>query len=202
MILACVYGLRVWLDHGTSAGSVRPLSALPAQIGAWHAVGDDELSPEVRRVLRADDVLARTYEVLPGTRVQMFVAYYRTQRAGESMHSPRNCLPGSGWEPISISLIAADLGGRKEKLNRYLVEKEDKRLLVIYWYQEHNRIIADAYSGKLYLMWDSIRLHRRDGALVRFSVPVNPGMDEEEKTKTILQFIRVAAPEITRVLRN
>jgi EpsI family protein len=201
LILGCVLSVRLWLDRDTAAGLARPLSALPTRIGAWHAVSDDPLSPPVRSILHADDLLARTYEVMPGTQVQLFIAYYRTQRAGERMHSPRNCLPGSGWEPIAVSLVNADVGGgRIEQLNRYLVEREDKRLLVIYWYQEHNRLIADEYRSKFYLMWDSIRRGSRDGALVRVSVPLVPGMDENEATQTVLQFIHSATPEITRIL--
>jgi len=201
LILAAVLGVRFWLDRDTTAGLSAPLSALPIHLGAWHSISDDPLSLPVRQTLHADDLLARTYEVIPGAQVQLFIAYYRTQRAGERMHSPRNCLPGSGWEPISASLINADIGGgRIEELNRYLVEREDKRLLVVYWYQEHNRLIADEYRGKFYLMWDSIRRGRRDGALVRVSVPLRPGVDENEATKMLLQFIHSATPEITRIL--
>ena len=201
LILGCVFGVRLWLDRDTAAGLARPLSTLPTRIGAWHTVSDDPLSPPVRRVLHSDDLLARTYQVIPGAQVQLFIAYYRTQRSGERMHSPRNCLPGSGWEPISASLINADIGGgRIVQLNRYLVEREDKRLLVVYWYQEHNRFIADEYRGKFYLMWDSIRRGSRDGAIVRVSVPLVPGMDEDEATKMLLQFIHSASPDITRIL--
>lgn len=201
LILLCVFSLRLWLDRDHASRLVRPLSSLPMSIGAWHAVGDDALPAPVREVLHADDLLARTYEVIPGTQVQLFIAYYKTQRAGERMHSPRNCLPGSGWEPISISLINANVGGgRTEPVNRYLVEQAGKRLLVVYWYQEHSRFIANEYRGKLYLMWDSIRKGSRDGALVRVSVPLRPGADVDEATTTILQFVRSATPEISRIL--
>ncbi len=73
-------------------------------------------------------------------------------------------------------------------------------MLVVYWYQEHNRLIADEYRSKLYLMWDSIRRGTRDGALVRVSLPLPPGLDEHEATTTLLQFIHSASPEITRIL--
>jgi EpsI family protein len=201
LLLASVFSIRLWLDRDNTAGLSRPLSTLPATMGAWHAVSDDVLSQPIRHVLHADDTLARTYQAFPGTQVQLFIAYYKTQRAGERMHSPRNCLPGSGWEPISISLINVDVGGgRVETLNRYLVSKEDKRLLVVYWYQEHTRWIANEYRGKLYLTWDSIRKGSRDGALVRVSVPLRQGVDEDEATRTIAQFIQSSTPEITRIL--
>jgi EpsI family protein len=201
LTLACVFSIRLWLDRDNAPGLSSPLSTLPSRIGAWRAISEDAFSLPVRRLLHADDMLARTYEVLPGTKVQLFIAYYKTQRSGERMHSPRNCLPGSGWEPISASLINADVGGgRVEQLNRYLVDREDKRLLVVYWYQEHNRLIADEYHSKLYLMWDSIRRGTRDGAIVRVSMPVPPGTDENEATVTLLQFIHSASPEINRIL--
>ena len=202
LILASVFGIRVWLDRdNNTVGLSRPLSTLPATMGAWRVVSDDALSQPIRHVLHADDTLARTYQAFPGTQVQLFIAYYKTQRAGERMHSPRNCLPGSGWEPISVSLLNADVGGgRVETLNRYLVSKEEKRLLVVYWYQEHSRWIANEYRSKLYLTWDSIRKGSRDGALVRISVPLRPGVDEDEATRTILQFIQSSTPEISRIL--
>lgn len=201
LLLACVFGLRLWLDRDTAPKLTRPLSILPAQIGAWHLISDDPVSQFDRKVLKADDLLSRTYQVIPGARAQLFIAYYRTQRAGERMHSPRNCLPGAGWEPISATLVNADIGGgRIEQVNRYLVEREDKRLLIMYWYQEHNRLIADEYRGKFYLMWDSIRTGSRDGALVRVSVPLAPGMGEDEATRMLLQFIHSASPEVTRIL--
>lgn len=201
LILACVCGFRLWLDRDKASGLSRPLNTLPLHMGAWHQVSEESFSPPVRKMLHADDLLSRTYEVIPGTKVQLFVAYYKTQKAGERMHSPRNCLPGSGWEPISVSVINADVGGgRIEQLNRYLVDREDKRMLVVYWYQEHNRLIADEYRSKLYLMWDSIRRGTRDGALVRVSLPLPPGLDEHEATTTLLQFIHSASPEITRIL--
>lgn len=201
LLLSSVVGFCSWLGRETAIGLVQPLSALPVHIGIWHSTSEDSVPFPIRQVLQADDLLSRTYEFIPGTQVQLFIAYYRTQRSGERMHSPRNCLPGSGWEPISASFIRSDMGeGRVESLNRYLVERDDHRLLVVYWYEEHHRIIADEYRGKLYLLWDSIRYSRRDGAIVRVSLPLQPGMDEDTATKIVLQFIHSASPEISRIL--
>jgi EpsI family protein len=110
-------------------------------------------------------------------------------------------LPGSGWEPVSASLIDADLGlGRSVRLNRYLVERNGQRLLVIYWYQEHERIIADELQGKFYLVWDAIRLHRRDGALVRFSLPLGTELSEAQADDQLLRLIRAAASPLRNLL--
>jgi EpsI family protein len=203
LVLICVCAVKSWCDRETSVRLAAPLSSIPRSIAGWQTHSEERLSEEVLHVLRADDALVRTYRMLPQTEVQLFVAYYRTQRAGERMHSPRNCLPGSGWEPISFTLVRADVGGgRVENLNRYLVERDGKRLLLIYWYQENRRFIADEYRGKLYLMWDSMRLRRRDGALVRISIVLEPGMDETMATDTLLHFVRSASPAISSALQN
>jgi EpsI family protein len=201
LILTAVFGCRLWFERDPGATAAHRLSGFPNEIGAWHKVREDTLNAETRGVLRADDYLARTFEVLPGTQAQIFVAYYRTQHSGETFHSPRNCLPGSGWEPVSASLIDADLGlGRSVRLNRYLVERNGQRLLVIYWYQEHERIIADELQGKFYLVWDAIRLHRRDGALVRFSLPLGTELSEAQADDQLLRLIRAAASPLRNLL--
>ena len=201
LILAAVYGCRLWFERETGAAAAPSLSSFPAEIGAWHAIREDTLPAETRSVLRADAYLARTFEVLPGTEAQIFVAYYHTQHSGETLHSPRNCLPGSGWSPVSASLIDADLGlDRTVRLNRYLVEKDGQRLLVIYWYQEHERIIADELQGKIYLVWDSIRFHRRDGALVRFGLPFGPELGVGQADAQLRRLIRAAAPPLRKLL--
>jgi EpsI family protein len=163
----------------------------------------NRLSPSILQVLRVDSYVSRWYQDPSGTQVELFVAYYRTQRAGESMHSPQNCLPGSGWQPIATDRIAADLStGKPEIVNRYLVEKDGKRALVLYWYQAHGRIIADEYLGKLYLVWDAIRLHRHDGAIVRFNVMLGPDANEELATKTVLQLAHAVSQSLPDFLPN
>ena len=200
LLLATTLVVRAHFDTGASTERRPGLASLPRVLGAWHSTADDYLSPEVRSVLRADDLLARNYEVLPGTTAQLFIAYYRTQRAGERMHSPRNCLPGAGWDPIAVSIVMADIGGRRVPLNRYEVEKNGERLLIMYWYQSRDRYVADEYRGKLELMWDAFHSGTRDGALVRISMKLHPEMAPEEATQALLQFVHVAAPEISKLL--
>ena len=202
LVLAASLGLRAYFDRDVSSARLPGLASLPSELGAWHKTGDEPLSQEVRGVLRADDLLARDYEVMPGSTAQLFIAYYRTQRAGERMHSPRNCLPGSGWESISSSVITADIGGRPVPVNRYEVEKGDQRLMILYWYQARNRYVADEYRGKLELIWDSLHTGARDGALVRVSMRLHPGMGPDEATRALLQFVHVSAPEISKLLNR
>jgi EpsI family protein len=118
-------------------------------------------------VLKPDDYLLRRYQDRQGRQADIFVAYYRVQRAGETIHSPKNCLPGWGWQPVQNDVVKMQQDGQTVEVNRYVVEKNGQRALVLYWYQAHGRIIASEYAGKLYLVWDALRYGRRDGGLVR-----------------------------------
>lgn len=168
----------------------RPLSAFPAQLGEWRLVTEGVTDKEVSEVLRADDVLNRMY-ARGGTVVSLFVAYFKTQRTGQAPHSPKNCLPGSGWTPSSAEVVGISIPGLSEpiRINRYIVAKGPNKSVVFYWYQTRNRVIASEYEAKLYLVLDSIRYNRSDTALVRVVVPVADG-NEAAATETGAGFVR------------
>jgi EpsI family protein len=179
------------------------LDAFPAQLGVWKMQEDQQLSPSLLDVLRADSYVSRWYQEPSGDQVELFIAYYRNQSAGETMHSPQNCLPGSGWQPVMKDRIVADLGsGRLAKVNRYVVEKDGRQALVLYWYQAHGRIIADEYLSKLYLVWDAIHLHRHDGAIVRFSVMLPPDANTGRETQSALKFARAVSQNLADFVPN
>ena len=111
-----------------------------------------------------------------GPAISLYVGYYGSQRQGDTVHSPLNCLPGAGWVPTAVgrrTLLVADSGHtRSIEVNRVLIQKGLDRQLVLYWYQGHGRVIASEYWGKAYLVVDAIRMNRTDGALVRVMVPL------------------------------
>jgi exosortase D (VPLPA-CTERM-specific) len=153
----------------------RPLlSALPTQYANWVGT-DDQLDPQTLEILGPGEFLLRDYEDanqrLPW--INLFVAYFPSQRMGDTIHSPSHCLPGAGWVPTErevITLAASD--GSSFPVNRYVVSKAGERELVLYWFQAHGREVASEYSAKYYLIEDSIRLHRSDGALIRLMTPM------------------------------
>src|SRR5437764_9538068 len=101
------------------------------------------------------------------------MAYFPTQRTGSTIHSPQNCLPGSGWVPVEFSRVEVPLRGSDNiRVNRYVIGKGLDRMLVIYWYQAHGRVVASEYWAKFYLVEDAIRMNRSDGALVRLMTPI------------------------------
>jgi EpsI family protein len=181
---------------------VEPLLLFPPVIGEWLIYRDLPLEKEVLEVLRADDTLNRFY-VNQTTKelVDLYIAYFRTQRYGQTPHSPKNCLPGSGWEPVREDFLTLRVPGWDAPItvNRYVVQHGDQKSVVLYWYQSHSRVIASEYSAKFWLVADSIRYRRSDTALVRIVVPVGPaGTDVAEQTG--VAFLQALFPALLRQL--
>lgn len=143
------------------------LASFPQELGPWSGT-DIPIANDVRAILGPGDFLDRSYATEDGPAVDLFIAYFASQRAGDTIHSPKNCLPGAGWMPLEVGrMTIPGLDHRPLEINRYVVGQGEDRLLVLYWYQAHNRVTASEYRAKWYLVSDSIKLNRSDGALVR-----------------------------------
>ena len=173
----------------------RPLALLPERLGDW--VGTDMGIPgDALAVLGPGEFLERNYE-RPADEppIDLFLAYFPSQRTGDTVHSPRNCLPGSGWTPVQSSRMLLGVpGGANITVNRYLIAKAADRMLVLYWYQAHGRAVASEYWAKFYLVADAIRLNRTDGALVRIVTPVAHGESLDNAEDRAAGFARGILP--------
>jgi EpsI family protein len=153
------------------------LASLPCAVERWTCAGDTPLDDRTLAVLGVDDYINRTYRSPEGGEaIGLYIGYYASQRQGEAIHSPQNCLPGSGWQPVSGARTTLDTGSGAIPINRYVVQKGLDRQVVLYWYQGRGRVVANEYLNKFWLMLDQGTLHRSNGALVRLVVPVN-GLD-------------------------
>jgi EpsI family protein len=174
----------------------RPLIQIPKEINGWRMYGGEGvMEPEIMNLLKADDTLSRTYvEPQSGKFASLFIAFFRSQRAGVAPHSPKVCLPGSGWVPTNSATLPIDIPGRAEAINvnRYIVSKGQNRSLVIYWYQTPYRIIAGELTAKLYTIVDGFRHHRSDTSLVRVIVPIEENQEESVAEATAVRFIQRA----------
>lgn len=170
------------------------LAQVPDRFGNWNQIGGEiKIDPEVLGVLKADQVLNRTYvDSSAGYRASLFVAFFKTQRAGVSPHSPKVCLPGAGWVPRDSRTISLAVPGFAEPVpvNRYIIALGEQRSLVLYWYQSFNRVVASEYQAKLYLMADALRYHRSDTSLVRVILPLSAAQSEEEAERAGMQFVQ------------
>ena len=204
MTLLLSFGLLGWLSVIPPNPKRDNLSTLPKQAGAWQMVREDVLDAETAKVLKADDYVMRRYKEGTTRLVDLFIAYYYSQQAGESMHSPKNCLPGSGWEIIDTDEVAlpTDGAGHASNINRYIIQNNANRALVLYWYQANGRVIASEYWAKVYLVLDSLRTGRRDGAIVRFVVPMKKGSDGSAELKDGLEMAANLVPLLPKYLPN
>lgn len=169
-----------------------PLATLEPSFGDWQQVRDTPIDQETQDVLKADDTLSRSY-ASPARPypVNLFVAFFKSQRTGVAPHSPKNCLPGTGWTPVLSEVTKIDVPGRAEPLeaNRFIVAKGESRILVFYWYQSRERTVASEYKAKYYVAIDAIRHNRTDTSLIRVEVPLAPG-DQKSGEETLIEFIR------------
>jgi EpsI family protein len=176
----------------------QPLSSFPYELSNW--VGSDiGITTDIRSVLGPGDFLLRVYKntSAPAPLVDLFVAYFPTQRTGDTIHSPRNCLPGAGWIPMQSSRVQISLPQRAPFLaNRYVIAKGQDRELVLYWYLAHGRAVASEYWAKFYLVADAIRMNRSDGSLIRLTTPIRRGEEVEEAQKRLLSFARQIVPRM------
>ena len=170
----------------------RPLAEVPHRFGGWELQQEGVVEKEVQDVLKADELLTRSYasvqQMMPA---HLFVAYFRSQRTGQAPHSPKNCMPGSGWVPSVSDEIAITIPGRAEPIeaNRYVVAKGDQKSLVLYWYQSRDRVVASEYKAKFYVVADALRYNRTDTALVRVVVPIIDG-NVEKSQKAAIDFVQ------------
>jgi EpsI family protein len=173
-----------------------PLSRFPAQLGSWTGT-DIPLDNETLDVLGPGDFLVRAYQGSENNLpyVDLFLAYFPSQRAGDTIHSPQHCLPGSGWNPDQNDRVTLSLPGHGPfPANRYVISKAGERKLVLYWFWAHDRGVASEYWAKYYLVKDSIRMNRSDGALVRITADMFPGETPDAAEQRILPFASHVVP--------
>ena len=150
------------------------------QIGEWRGKNAPRFDQQILTVLGVDEYVNRIYVAPDGLQVGLYIGYYQSQRQGDTMHSPLNCLPGGGWEPtkrerVTLTVPGAGAAGQIE-VNRIVIEKGLDRQMVLYWYQSHGRVVASEYWGKIYTVVDAIRLNRTDAAMIRLISPIS-GVD-------------------------
>lgn len=174
----------------------QPLDSFPDELQSWSGT-DIAIDKEVLDVLGPGDFLLRVYqnEDVSQPYIDLFIAYFPSQRAGDTIHSPKNCLPGAGWTPVESTRVSLSLLGHAPfPANRYVIAKGDTRELVLYWYWAHDRGVASEYRAKFYLVKDSMQMNRSDGALVRITTPMLPNETTDAAQQRLLPFANDVGP--------
>ncbi len=179
----------------------RALNSFPQQLEPWTS-NDIPIDQDTLDVLGHGEFLHRSYQTqVDQPDVDLFIAYFPSQRAGDTIHSPKHCLPGSGWSPIESRRISLSFPGHAPfPATRYLIAKGDFRQVVLYWYWAHDRGVASEYWAKYYLVKDSIQMNRTDGALVRITTPLSPDETPDAAQQRLLPFAADVMPLLDRYI--
>jgi EpsI family protein len=191
-----------WFLHARERNEIipphLPLATYPPQLQAWTGT-TIPIDKETTDVLGPGDFLLRQYEQKDGDEpaVYLFVGYFPSQRTGDTMHSPKNCLPGAGWQPIENNRVMLQLAeGPPFPANQYVIEKGLERQLVVYWFQAQGRAVASEYEAKIELVLNAIRTNRTDGALIRFSTPMTQGEATSAAMARLKSLAEVSVPAL------
>lgn len=207
--------IRLWITAGLLLGAhvllntVRqgettvphqPLNQLSYSLANW--TGEERpLQDRLVQLVSVSDYTNRVYIDRADAPVQLYIGYYASQRAGDTIHSPKNCLPGAGWDPIHSEYLAISVGkGRQVVVNEYVIQQDLNKQMVFYWYQSRGRVIASEYWDKLWMVADALSRNRTDGALVRLVTPVTDG--EANARARLVKFTQLLFPHLENLIPN
>lgn len=178
------------------------LAAFPLVLDEWSGRNGPDLDEPTLRLLGVDDYLSRIYSLHGEPALSLYIGYYASQRKGDTIHSPMNCLPGAGWAPVTTERVTIDAAdGTQVFANRVLIQKGEERQIALYWYQGRGRSVASEYASKALLVWDAATRHRTDGALIRVVSPIRPSdVTGEVADARARGFVARIAPQLSTFL--
>ena len=177
-------------------------ASFPLHIGEWSGRRQG-MEKVYLDALQLDDYVFADYVTKDAGPVNLYVAWYDRQSTGESTHSPKGCLPGGGWriqDFREVDVAQVKVGGQPLRVNRALIQYGTQRELVYYWFQQRGRVVTSEYLVKWYLLVDSVRRHRTDGALVRLVVPISGSMSEVDADRVLTGFVAAIGPRLNPYL--
>jgi EpsI family protein len=179
----------------------RSLTSFPAALGEWQATSSRESLPAVVEMLGVDDYVEYNYTAPHLPPVNFYAAFYESVGTGGGYHSPKNCLPGGGWEIDSAQTAEIVPKGARApvKLTAMIIRNRNEYQVVVYWYQNRGRIIASEYWEKIYQVVDAVVMGRRDGAFIRLLAPV-VNNDIRKTEQVLYQFAGLAIAELDNFL--
>jgi exosortase D (VPLPA-CTERM-specific) len=205
VVLVILVGIMQWVPRAVEIYPPRSsFEEFPMQFGTWSG-RRESLEGIYVDALKLDDYLLADYADSDGPPVNLYMAYYDSQRKGDAVHSPRSCLPGGGWQLREFgqrSLGDIRVDERPLTVNRTVIELADRRQLVYYWFDQRGRAITNEFAVKWFLFWDSLTRRRTDGALIRLITPMPAGSDEQAADRRLTQFLGQIAPALPRYVPN
>ncbi|MEE9424426.1 MAG: VPLPA-CTERM-specific exosortase XrtD [Methylococcales bacterium] len=193
MLVVCGVTVAAIDDREEIKPERRYFMDFPARIDPWHGKRTI-MEKKYRDILKFDDYIMADFSDRIHPPVNLYVAYYESQRKGSSIHSPRSCIPGGGWQIQSVTNKTLDVNGHPVETNRVLIQKGKTRQLVYYWFDQRGRNLTNEYLVKWFLFWDALTRNRTDGALVRFTTVISGAEKLESAENRLIQFMQTATP--------
>jgi exosortase D (VPLPA-CTERM-specific) len=196
VVIVAVVGMLT-PERVDAAPTRQDFTRLSMNEGVWSG-RRDRLDGVYLEALKLDDYVLADFNAAGRPPVNLYVAYYNSQRKGESVHSPRSCIPGGGWRISGIASRDFALAGGAGILsvNRVVIERGDVKQVVYYWFDQRGRVLTNEYLVKWYIFWDSLTRNRTDGAMLRLTVPVRAGHSEADADRTLEEFARTLVPAL------
>ena len=201
--LAILVGALLVLQLRSTGDAVplrKPLDSFPATVGEWQARRGTIFNADILSQLMLRDYVMRDYGDAHGRSVNLYIGYWDTQRKGAAIHSPKNCLPGAGWEPVEASFVTIPLAPPHPPItvNRYLIQKEREQQIVLYWYHAQGRVIAGEVPARIEMVKSALVRNRTDGAIVRVISPVYGS--PRETSDRLVAYVQKLYPILTQYL--
>jgi exosortase D (VPLPA-CTERM-specific) len=204
-VLAMIFVVTPLVPEGAEAIPQREtFAAFPKHVANWDG-RRSALEQIYLDALKVDDYVLADFARSGRDNVNFFVAWYDTQTAGRTTHSPRSCLPAGGWRIVDLKQVevpGAAVNGAPLRVNRVEIALGTQRHLVYYWFQQRGRVITDEYAAKWFLFWDSLLERRTDGALVRLITPIQAGESAGQGDTRLAEFAAQAVPQLDRFIPN
>jgi EpsI family protein len=184
--------------HSETTVPHQPLSELPYVLADWTGK-EHPLQERTVQAVGVNDYTNRVYTEPADEPVQLYIGYYSSQKTADTIHSPKNCLPGAGWDPAHSALATISIEqGRRITVNEYVIQRDLDREMVFYWYQSGGRVIASEYSAKFWMIAYALSRNRTDGALVRIITPIT---ESEPKARArLIRFTELLFPHLHGIL--
>jgi EpsI family protein len=200
-------GYRAYQLEAETIPARPSLETIPLRLSAWQGRNEPQFEQQILNKLGVDEYIMRTYVSSSQPPVGLYVGFYQSQRQGDTIHSPLNCLPGAGWQPVQqgrATFAVQDANGQPQSItvNEFTIQKGLDRQVVLYWYQSHGRVVASEYSSKMLMIADAIRLNRTDAALVRVITPIAGDTEAQKRAaqERARQFVQQIFPVLSTVV--
>jgi len=197
ILLGATLAISYTIDFREKIPAKKNLNQFPMKVGEWNADSRQTMAQKFIDVLDLSEYVIINYHNLSGKEVSFYVAYYESQRKGESIHSPATCLPGSGWsfdQSGTVKITGVPGNNGTYEVNRAVMQSGPKRQITYYWFPVRGRILINAYQLKIYNFWDALTQQRTDGALVRLITSVYEDETLDDVEKRLQSFVRDVAP--------